>query len=131
MDSQEIIAQENRQYSYWKEVSSWLNDAECDRDVPYSPKIGFIKIAFTHAFRHLLLGSDYESAIAETLGGGGDTDTNACIVGGLIGAAVGVDNIPQKMRDAVLNCDTSLGKHPRPSFLHPRQIKELIFQLLN
>ena len=81
--------------------------------------------------RHLLLGSDYESAIAETLEGGGDTDTNACIVGGLIGAAVGVDEIPQKIRDAVLNCNTSLGKHPRPDFLHPRQVKELIPQLLN
>jgi hypothetical protein len=40
----------------------------------------------------------------------------------LIGAAVGVDGIPQNMRDRVLNCDTNLGKHPRPAFLHPRQI---------
>jgi ADP-ribosylglycohydrolase len=131
LNSQEISAKENRQYSYWKEVSSWLNDAEHDRDILYAPKIGFVKIAFTHAFRHLLLGSNYESAIAETLGGGGDTDTNACIVGGLVGAAVGVDKIPQKMRDAVLNCVTSLGKHPRPDFLHPRQAEQLISRLLN
>lgn len=131
LNSQETFAKENRQYSYWKEVSSWLKDAESDRNVPYAPKIGFVKIAFTHAFRHLLLGSNYEDAIAETLSGGGDTDTNACIVGGLVGAAVGVDEIPQKMRDAVLNCDTSLGKHPRPDFLHPRQVEQLISQLLN
>lgn len=74
--------------------------------------------------------SDYETAIAETLAGGGDTDTNACIVGGLIGAAVGVDGIPENMRNSVLNCDTTMGKHPRPAFLHPRQVDELILQLL-
>ena len=130
LDSQESLAKEDKEYTSWKEVSRWLKDAEYDVNVPYEPQIGFIKIAFTHAFRHLLLGSDYESAIAETLAGGGDTDTNACIVGGLIGAAVGVDNIPQNMRNAVLNCDTNQGKHPRPTFLHPRQVDELISRLL-
>ena len=85
--------------------------------------IGFIKIAFTHAFRHLRLGSNYQDAIAETLAGGGDTDTNACIVGGLVGAAIGVDDIPKSMHTAILNCDIILGKHPR-------QVDELIAQLL-
>lgn len=131
LDSQENIAKQQKTFTSWKEVRGWLQDAEYDVNVPYEPHIGFIKIAFTHAFRHLLLGSDYESAISETLAGGGDTDTNTCIVGGLIGAAVGVDNIPENMRHAVLNCDTTLGKHPRPDFLHPKQVKELITQLLN
>jgi ADP-ribosyl-[dinitrogen reductase] hydrolase len=130
LDSQEDLAQDSYQYHCWAEVSSWLYDATDNVNIPYYPQIGFVKIAFTHAFRHLLLGSDYESAIAETLAGGGDTDTNACIVGGLIGAAVGVDDVPQNMRDRVLSCDTTLGKHPRPAFLHPRQINELIPQLL-
>ncbi len=101
---------------------------------PYSTSligIFFSRNHLTHAFRHLLLGSDYETAIAETLLGGGDTDTNACIVGGFIGAAVGVDGIPQAMRNSVLNCDTTQGKHPRPAFLHPRQIDELMPKLLS
>lgn len=131
LNSQECSAKYDYEYSSWKEVSSWLNDAENNVNIAYSPQIGFIKIAFTHAFRHLLLGSDYQDAIAQTLAGGGDTDTNACIVGGLIGAAVGVDRIPEHMRQAVLNCDTTLGKYPRPDFLHPRQVNELIPQLLN
>ncbi len=130
LDSQENMAKHEREYTSWQEVSSWLKEAEDNVNVPYFPQIGFIKIAFTHAFRHLLLGSDYEKAIAETLLGGGDTDTNACIVGGLIGAAVCVDGIPEPMCDRVLNCNTSLGKHPRPSFLHPQQIYELIEKLL-
>ena len=36
---------------------------------------------------------------------GGDTDTNACIVGGIIGALVGVNNIPPYMVGKVLNSD--------------------------
>lgn len=78
----------------------------------------------------MLLGSDYETAIAKTLLGGGNTDTNACIVGGLIGAAMCAESIPENMRHQVLNCDTSLGKHPRPAFLHPKQVDELISKLL-
>lgn len=131
LDSQQDLAKQQGKYTSWKEVSSWLDDAANNIYTPCSPQIGFIKIAFTHAFRHLLLGSNYENAIIETLSGGGDTDTNACIVGGLIGAAVGIDGIPQNMRDSVLNCDTNLGKHPRPAFLHPQQIDDLIPQLLN
>lgn len=124
------LAQNSQQDHCWAEVNSWLDDAANNLNIPYYPQIGFIKIAFTHAFRHLLLGSDYETAITQTLAGGGDTDTNACIVGGLIGAASGVESIPKNMRDRVLNCDTTLGKSPRPAFLHPRQINELIPQLL-
>ena len=130
LNSQADLVKDKYQYHCWAEVSSWLYDAADNVNVPYFPHVGFIKIAFTHAFRHLRLGSDYQKAIAETLRGGGDTDTNACIVGGLIGAAVGFNKIPQTMKDSVLNCDTRQGEHPRPAFLHPRQINELIPRLL-
>ncbi len=72
-----------------------------------------------------MLGTDYFDAIAETLSGGGDTDTNACIVGGLIGAACGGYAIPAMMQKAVLNCDTNSGIS-RPLFLHPNQIPTLV-----
>ena len=104
-------------------------DAENNVDVPYEPLIGFVRIGLTHAFRHLLLGTPYVDALSETLLGGGDTDTNACIVGGLLGAAYGAEAIPKDMRDAVLTCDTSLGQS-RPDFLHPRQIPDLVKRML-
>ena len=130
LNSQRNLVKESEQYRSWAEVNSWLDDAEQNINVPYFPQAGFVKIAFTHAWRHLLLGSDYQSAIAETLRGGGDTDTNACIVGGLIGAAMGVE-LPPVMRDTVLNCDTSLGQHPRPRWLHPQQALTLINSLVS
>ena len=106
------------------EVQGWLRDADRNVDVPYHPMDGFVKIAFTHAFRHLLLGSDYVTAVRETLLGGGDTDTNACIVGGLIGAACGAEAIPEEMKSAVLRSIHGLGSHLRPAFLHPSQVPE-------
>jgi ADP-ribosyl-[dinitrogen reductase] hydrolase len=112
------------------EVCHWLDDARDNIDVPYHPQIGFIKIAFTHAFRHLVLGTKYVEAISETLAGGGDTDTNACIIGGLIGAACGGQQIPEAMKDAVLNCDTTLGRHSRPEWLQAKQLPELTGALL-
>jgi len=114
-----------------KEVRSWLQDAEDNVDIPYQPHVGFIKIAFTHAFRHLLHGSDYVTAIQETLYGGGDTDTNACIVGGLIGAACGAAAIPDTMKSPVLNCNTHQGNHPRPEFLQTTQVRALVQNLLD
>lgn len=113
-----------------EEVKSWLKDAQNNVNVPYHPHIGFVKIAFIHAFRHLLLGTNYVDAIAETLLGGGDTDTNACIVGGLVGAACGAEEIPAMMQKPVLNCHTASGI-PRPLFLHPKQIPDLVEGLIS
>lgn len=112
------------------EVRQWLKDAENNVNVAYHPLAGFVKIGFTHAFRHLLLGSNYVDAIRETLEGGGDTDTNACIVGGLVGAAGGASSIPDMMKLPVLNCRTELGR-PRPDFLHTSQIPELVDRLIS
>jgi ADP-ribosyl-[dinitrogen reductase] hydrolase len=114
-----------------QEVRRWLQNAKDNVDEPYHPQAGFVKIAFIHAFRHLLLGTTYQQAIQETLSGGGDTDTNACIVGGLVGAASGASHIPDDMKEAVLHCDTDTGALPRPAFLHTTQLPELTEQLLN
>ena len=51
---------------------------------------------------------------------GGDTDTNACIVGGIIGAAVGLSHIPEFFSKTMLECDTK-GIRPRPGYLIPGQ----------
>jgi len=114
-----------------EEVLGWLHDARDNVAVPYSPLDGFVRIAFTHAFRHLALGTSYVAALRETLFGGGDTDTNACIVGGLLGARFGASAIPRAMQDAVLGCDTTKGSHPRPERLHPRVVPALVRRLLS
>ena len=47
----------------------------------------------------------FHNAIRETIGQGGDTDTNACIVGGMIGAYLGIQKLPEDMVSKVLNFD--------------------------
>ena len=77
--------------------------------------MGFHAHAFILAFYYLLRYSKklkditdeqfYFRAIRETIRLGGDTDTNACIVGGMIGALVGYNNIPQDMIQKLLSFD--------------------------
>ncbi len=98
------------------EVQSWLKDAARGSLPSCYPLAGFVRIAFTHAFHHLYCETPFEDALRQVLTGGGDTDTNACIVGGLVGASVGLAAIPEQMSRAVLECDTAKGQ-PRPPWL--------------
>jgi len=99
------------------EITKWLETAaQLTEPIPSTPSDGFIRIAFIHAFYHLLHTTKYKRAIKVTLAGGGDTDTNACIVGGMIGAAVGYNKLPTHMKNAVLTCDTSKGRSRDPHY---------------
>ena len=55
----------------------------------------------------------YFDAIKYTIKEGGDTDTNAAIVGGMIGALVGFKGILPHMTETVINYDCV--NNPRPS----------------
>lgn len=48
---------------------------------------------------------------------GGDTDTNGCIVGGMIGALVGVNCIEEHMLRTLLTFDCVTQGRKRPEFL--------------
>jgi ADP-ribosylglycohydrolase len=111
------------------ELRGWLEDALDGRLPAFHPSAGFVRIGFTHAFHHLFKNHSYEVAIAATLAGGGDTDTNACIVGGLIGALHGAAEIPEVMRSGVIGCNTAQGR-PRPEWLHTTNIKALVGNLI-
>jgi ADP-ribosylglycohydrolase len=113
-----------------QEVKDWLDQARRGQDVPYQPMDGFVRIGFVWAMRHLLARTPYREAIAQTLRGGGDTDTNACIVGGMVGALHGAEGIPEAMRQAVLGCDTRVGPKPRPSLLDASAIPSMVEALM-
>ena len=110
------------------EVRTWLQDAQTGQLPAFHPMAGFVHIGFTHAFFHLLAESTFEGALRATLAGGGDTDTNACIVGGLIGALRGIDQIPSGLIEGVLQCDTRLG-HARPEWLQAGDVLDLATRL--
>lgn len=115
----------------YSETLEWLRTAERGEKTPYEPMQGWAKIAFTHAFRHLLLQTPYEDALQETLLGGGDTDTNAAIVCGLLGALHGIRAVPQGIWRPVLVCDTEkMRGRRRPEWLAGGRIPGLVRRLL-
>jgi ADP-ribosylglycohydrolase len=84
-------------------VKRWLQEEPGD----CTQCIGHARHAFTLALHCLRQNLSYEEAIMYTLMKGGDTDTNACIVGGMMGALHGISSIPGYMKDVVLGFDCS------------------------
>lgn len=68
---------------------------------PLPRQIGFVAHALRLAFYHLRRRSTFEAALHHTLAAGGDTDINACIVGGMVGALHGAAAIPADLRSKV------------------------------
>lgn len=96
---------------------------------------GFVRFAFVLAFYHLRQRSSFEASLSHALSLGGDTDTNAAIVGGLMGALHGVSSIPKWMLGPVLAFKPPGegepgGGHPRPPELLPSTIPELVQGLM-
>jgi len=111
----------------------------------YLPKIrydvvkqmGFIKHAFVLTFYFLLVHAKegrkltHFDAIKEVISLAGDSDTNACIVGGMMGGLLGYKALDKQMVKITLSCDvTGEGQH-RPEWLSVGQtaipnIKKLI-----
>ena len=60
----------------------------------------------------------YEDSIYQTIQEGGDTDTNACIVGGMVGSLVGIKRIPKSMINKVLDfdCTDFFKRYPSDNF---------------
>ncbi len=66
--------------------------------------MGWVAIALQNALYHARYTVNVGDAITATVMQGGDTDTNAAICGALLGAIHGIDSIPNKWIDAVLQC---------------------------
>jgi hypothetical protein len=99
----------------WFYQSVSMDPAAADSNVCVNG--GHVKHAFRLAFYHLRRRSTAEEAVRDVLRRGGDTDTNACIVGGLIGALHGYTLIPEHLKKRVLtfDCTKPYGlNHRRP-----------------
>jgi ADP-ribosylglycohydrolase len=70
----------------------------------FTQQQGWVLIAFQNAFRHLAIGTSIEDALIQTVGAGGDTDTNGAICGALLGAAQGRAAIPDRWNLAIQAC---------------------------
>ncbi|KAL4422714.1 hypothetical protein ABPG75_008911 [Micractinium tetrahymenae] len=116
------------------EVRGWLAEAWDDAAMERydaAPQIGFVKHALCLAFHHLRRRSGFEEGLRHTLLAGGDTDTNAAIVCGLLGALHGASAIPADLRQKVEGFEARPGGAwpARPEALWGRQLAPLAEQL--
>jgi ADP-ribosylglycohydrolase len=86
--------------------------------------MGWVRIAFQHAFFQLRRGGAFEPSLVEVVRQGGDADTNGCIAGALLGAVVGESGIPQRWRQVVQAC-----RPRRPAAYHCADLPELALAL--
>ena len=114
------------------EVRSWMMDStqDCANLDCCSRNIGFVRWAFTLTFWHLRQRSTYEAAIWHVLSLGGDTDSDAAIVGGMIGALWGAKKIPPGMREPVLAFDGTVCGIFRPDTCCAKHIPTLTWMLM-
>ena len=115
-------------------VAGVLRQAEAGhRPAEFQHQMGWVLIALQNAFYHLAAGTAVEPALIETVGQGGDTDTNASIAGALLGAADGRTALPPRWVMPVLTCrpDTELHPaRPRPDEYWPDDLLDLTEALL-
>lgn len=100
-----------------RELQTWLQEADSDGQVRVLASMGWIKHAFVLSFRALHRNWDWNQAVRQTVILNGDTDTNACIVGGMIGARYSLHGVPEYALSAVSEC---MPNHGRPDWLRPQ-----------
>jgi ADP-ribosylglycohydrolase len=88
---------------------------------------GFVRVAFRLAFWHLVHTPSWRDGVVDVASRGGDADTNAAIVGALLGSRDGVDAIPRAWIDRVLAA-TQPGPADWAEAHHPKHLLAIIEQ---
>ena len=86
---------------------------------------GFVRVAFRLAFWHVMQTPSWRDAVVDVASRGGDADTNAAIVGALVGARDGAEAIPAAWRARVLGV-TQPGPAAWAEAHHPRHLLALV-----
>ena len=107
--------------------------ASGEKPADFQSRMGWVLIALQNAFFRLRT-QGFEPALVDTVGCGGDTDTNAAIAGALLGAAHGREAIPSRWILPVLACRPLAeagALRPRPMDYWPDDILDVAEALLH
>lgn len=99
---------------------------------PDSHMGGFYGIAIQNALYHFFNNHTFEKAMYDTIRLGGDTDTNCCILGGLLGSYGGLSTIPVRFVDKVFLLENpSYNRHKKLPIVHPENMADTIDKLVS
>jgi ADP-ribosylglycohydrolase/fructose-1,6-bisphosphatase/inositol monophosphatase family enzyme len=105
----------------------------CERPADFSARPGSVIVTLQNAFFRLVRSPELEQALIETVGCGGDADTNAAVAGALLGALYGRDAFPERWVFPVLACRPLAeagAPRPRPPAYWPDDLLDLAEALL-
>ncbi|WP_298135497.1 ADP-ribosylglycohydrolase family protein [Acidiferrobacter sp.] len=95
---------------------------------------GWVLVAFGNALWQLLHAPSLEQALVDTVGRGGDTDTNAAVCGALLGAVHGAHAVPARWVEHLVACRPAAGqagvRRPRPECFWPVDAPDLAVRLV-
>ena len=110
-------------------VMQVILNAATDRPRDYLTHAGWVLVAFQNALYQLLHATNLEEGIVDTIMQGGDTDTNACICGALLGAVHDDGQVPARWVAVLESCRPEHGRpgvhHPRPAEYWPSDVLSL------
>jgi ADP-ribosyl-[dinitrogen reductase] hydrolase len=98
-----------RRHPRCRPLSTLLEDAAREAPADFVKNMGWVRIALQNAFHQLLHAPSLEEGVVRTVMLGGDTDTNGCIAGALLGAVHGEEAVPAQWREAIEGCRTMRG----------------------
>ncbi|HAE52239.1 MAG TPA: hypothetical protein DCG30_03180, partial [Ruminococcus sp.] len=85
----------NNKYSEYEEDFEFTLRPD-EPDIWQGTGSGYVVDSIRSAFMIMKTASSYEETVKQAVALGHDTDTTACIVGGIAGIKFGYENIPQK-----------------------------------
>eukprot|EP01017_Pseudomicrothorax_dubius_P015667 TRINITY_DN17960_c0_g1_i2.p1 TRINITY_DN17960_c0_g1~~TRINITY_DN17960_c0_g1_i2.p1 ORF type:complete len:225 (-),score=30.14 TRINITY_DN17960_c0_g1_i2:123-740(-) len=127
-------------------ITSWLEESrKYDLEACPDNQIGWVKYAWSYTFAilHVLASDSASSKIGSqddifrhyqriVISLGGDTDTNACIVGGMLGAYLGIQGLPRDLVEKAKRFDPEHNTNKiRPQQYAPGRCEEIVEFLLN
>lgn len=121
-----LDAQSGQWFSDWQGSGAVLDNGEPD----FSVHQGWVRLALWALHEELRLVREntttFEDSLVQVIGRGGDTDTNAAIVGAFLGGIFGASAIPQRWRDVIDSCSPLRN---RPAEYHPNDVAQLAGEL--
>lgn len=131
----------------YRKIQAWALDMDVEPEIldvitaagehspsDYLHRQGWVLTAFQNALFQLCHAETLAQGVIDTVGRGGDTDTNAAICGALLGAVYGREQVPRQWQDCVLGCRPDAAtpgvKRPRPAEYWPADALAVVDALL-